>query len=397
MWRSLTRRGVLPKMVLSRSFCSSSRHLDAFRALSERGFVENSTAADMSEFLSSPRTIYLGIDPTASSLHLGNLVCLMALRHLQAAGHRPICLVGGATAMIGDPSGRSTERPLLDAAQVDENVAGITEDIRRVVDVADEDVVNNMHWYSGMSVVEYLREVGRHFRMGSMLSKESVRSRLDSQEGMSFTEFSYQTLQGYDFLHLHREKGCDIQIGGSDQWGNIIAGTDLVSRTVRKEVHGITIPLLLTASGEKFGKSAGNAVWMKPERTSPFQLYQYLLNTDDADVGKLLRLLTMKPVTEIDSLLAAHEAAPEAREAQRVLAAEVVEMLHGEEGVTTARRATDVLFSSQPLHEFDAESIKSAYDGVPRHRLSRADIGEGGLPIFKLAVESGACKSGGMF
>lgn len=296
--------------------------------------------------------------------------------------------VGGATGLIGDPSGRSSERNLLSIEQVAANKVGIQADLQRVLASDRMDLVDNADWYNGMSVVDFLRDVGKHFRVSAMLAKDSVRSRLESDQGISFTEFTYQVLQGYDFFHLHRQHGCSIQMGGSDQWGNITAGIDLISRVTGKhEVFGLTTPLLTTATGEKFGKSAGNAIWLNPKRTSPFKMYQYLLNTADADVVRLLHLLTFRSLNEIDDAKRTHEASKEERLAQRLLAADVTRIVHGQTGLDHALKATDVFFGRQSLHTVQASELLDIFDEMPHYKLPKSLITSStGLTLAELMV-----------
>ncbi|RHY32343.1 hypothetical protein DYB32_002691, partial [Aphanomyces invadans] len=268
--------------------------------------------------------VYCGFDPTASSLHVGNLVTVMALRHFQLAGIKPILLVGGATGMIGDPSMRSDERVMLTAEEVDANSRNLVNSLKNVLDFdcpkVGAEVANNMSWHGKISVVDWMRECGAYARVNAMLARDSVKRRLDADAGLSFLEFSYQLFQAYDFLHLHRHHNVVVQVGGSDQWGNIVAGCDLVRKAVGGEVYGVTVPLLTTANGEKFGKSAGNAVWLDSSKTSVYDFYQYFIRTDDADVATLLKTFTLLDVDEIDAIVADHAARPEDRRAQQILA-----------------------------------------------------------------------------
>ncbi|KAJ2758907.1 tyrosyl-tRNA synthetase, partial [Coemansia nantahalensis] len=377
-----------------------------------------------------PVAVYCGVDPTAESLHVGNMAALMGLLHFHLAGHRAIPLVGSATGMIGDPSGRSTERVALDQDVLARNIAGIEAQLkrffRRGTDYAlrrisgldasalqDVEVLHNATWYRGMGVLDFLGDVGRHARIGTMLARDSVRTRLQSPQGISFTEFSYQLLQAYDFWHLYRHHGCRIQLGGSDQWGNIVAGTDLIHRMTcgagrdgepagpaqtggaADPAFGLTIPLLTTASGEKFGKSAGNAIWLDEARTSPFDIYQFLVKTADSDVERLLGILTLLPLPQIRQTMEEHGRAPDRFGAQKLLAAEVTELVHGGAGLRQALCATEVLFgarTSDALRQFTGQDFGSAFAHDSRMvSVGRAAVA--GMTVSDIAVLVGACKS----
>ncbi len=323
---------------------------------------------------SGPVTFYYGVDPTADSLHAGNLIGLLVLRRFQEAGHRPIALAGGATGMIGDPSGRSDERNLLDAPTLAANVAGIKAQLSRFVDFGHANVpavmVDNADWTVPTTLVDFLRNVGKHFTINQMVAKESVRSRMSSEAGISFTEFSYMLLQANDFAHLHRVHGCLFQIGGSDQWGNITAGIDLIRRRFATTAHGLTWPLLTRADGSKFGKSMGDNIWLAPERTSPYRFFQYWINTDDRDLRRFLLQLTLLPVGEVDDILVAHEAAPERRLAQQRLAVEVTSIVHGEAAAESAQEASAVLFG-RASRDIPSPGVLATLDGeIPTARMS---------------------------
>ena len=318
--------------------------------LEQRGALDDVTdRAALEELLSKPgQSIYIGFDPTADSLHAGNLVPALMLSRFQRAGHRPIVLVGGSTGMIGDPSGRSSERPLMTPDLVRSNVEAIRAQLTRFVSFEGDNaaiVVNNYDWTAPVSYLDFLRDVGKHFTVNYMLAKESVRRRLEDREhGISYAEFSYMLLQAYDFLVLHDTQNCKIQGGGSDQWGNITAGAELIRKVRGGEAFGITFPLLTTASGEKFGKSAGNAIWLDPNRTSPYQFYQYWINTDDRDAARFLKLFTFLSLEEIDHLCS-HP--PEQRVPQKALAAEITRTVHGEAALAQAIKASEVLFGGE--------------------------------------------------
>lgn len=290
--------------------------------------------------------VYAGYDPTADSLHVGHIISIITLGHLQKAGLKPIAIVGGATGMIGDPSGRSEERPLLSEEQIQYNLGCLRETISGVLGDGVT-VVNNYEWFKNMTAIELLRNVGKHFRMGTMLAKDSVKSRLDSEGGMSFTEFSYQLLQGYDFNYLFEHHNCKIQLGGADQWGNITAGIDLIHRLHREEAYGFTVPLLTTAAGVKIGKSMGNAVWISAHREAPYQLYQWAMRLDDNDIEKMLRLLTYMPLKNVSEVVAEHLKKPEAREGHKVLATEITKLVHGEKAAESAKQTSQVLFGGK--------------------------------------------------
>ena len=312
-----------------------SNLLDTLRA---RHLFDDMTSPALEAALDHPMTVYAGFDPTSDSLQAGNYVTIMTLAHFQRAGHRVIALVGGATGLIGDPSGKSTERQLLTAETVERNLVGIRENLSRFLDFDPNSsnpaiMVNNHDWFGEMTFIGFLRDVGRYFRMGTMLGKESVRKRLEAEDGMSFTEFCYQIMQGYDFLHLHRTYGCTLQLGGSDQWGNITAGTELVRRVLGTEVFGMTFPLVCDSTGRKFGKSEGNAIYLDHRKTSYYDFYQFFLRSADADVIRYLKIFTFLPMERIAELEAALAAAPERREAQQVLAEEVTRAVPGESGL----------------------------------------------------------------
>lgn len=332
--------------------------------------IPEASSPDFARKLSSPQTVYCGFDPTAESLHIGNLLAIIALIHCQRAGHQPIALVGGATAHIGDPSGKTTDRDIISAETVERNILGLTENLERVFtnhavylwkdqrDLKDVKVLNNKSWYSELNVIDFLTSTGRYFRMNSMLNKHSVKSRLSSQAGMSFTEFTYQVFQAYDWLYLLKNHDCFIQIGGHDQYGNITAGMDLIDKVLKERTYGLTIPLITTAQGHKLGKSEGNAIWLDPLKTTPYELYQYFLNINDQDVGRFLKLFTFVPDKDIDSVLRNHKLEPDKRKAQKLLAEKVLILVHGEKGLEEAKRWTDVFFSNSPeplLHLSDTD------------------------------------------
>jgi tyrosyl-tRNA synthetase len=345
-----------------------------------------------------PRTLYAGFDPTANSLHVGHLVALMILRRFQQAGHRPIAVVGGATGMIGDPSGKSEERKLLSLEELRANVATIETQMASFLDFhrgADSALlVNNYDWISRFSYLEFLRDIGKNFPVNVMLTKDSVRARLErSDVGLSYTEFSYMLLQAYDFVHLHDHHSCELQVGGSDQWGNITAGIDLARRMRGVQLYGITTPLLTKSDGTKMGKTESGALWLSPERTSPYQFFQYWINIDDADAGKCLRYFTDLGRDEIESLDAARSQQPERRESQRRLAEEITRLVHGQAGLTKARRATEIFFGAE-ISELSDLELGEIFPDVPSQQLPRLTLAAG-MNIVDALVSAGLGKSKG--
>ncbi|HEY3287088.1 MAG TPA: tyrosine--tRNA ligase [Gemmatimonadaceae bacterium] len=321
---------------------------DFLSELTWRDLLYQQTEGAAAHFAADAVTAYCGFDPTAASLHVGNLVPIMGLVHLQRAGHRPIALVGGGTGMIGDPSGKASERQLLSLDEIDANVAGIRAQLERFLDFSGARgarMVDNGEWLRALRAVDFMRDVGKHFTINLMMQKDSVKSRLEG--GISYTEFSYMLLQAYDFLELHRRHGVTAQIGGSDQWGNITAGTELIRRTVQKEAHGVTLPLVTTTSGAKFGKSEAGAVWLDATRTSPYAFYQFWVNTEDADAVRFLKMFTLLEQDAIEALAAALAAAPHERAAQRRLASEVTAFVHGREAAALAEHVSRVIFDKR--------------------------------------------------
>ncbi|MDD4018919.1 MAG: tyrosine--tRNA ligase, partial [Kiritimatiellae bacterium] len=368
--------------------------LDTFKA---RFLFEDMTSPELVKALDKPLTVYAGFDPTNDSLQAGNFVTIMALAHLQRAGHTVIALVGGATGLIGDPSGKSKERNLLSAEQVERNLVGIKENLSRFIDFDPASanpaiLVNNYDWFKEFTFIDLLRDVGRYFRMGVMLSKDSVKKRMESEDGMSFTEFCYQILQGYDFLHLYKTYGCTLQLGGSDQWGNITAGTELVRRMCGEEVFGMTFPLVCDSTGKKFGKSEGNAVFLDARKTSYYDFYQFFLRTLDADVIRYLKIFTFLPFERIAELEQAVAAAPEKREAQQVLAKELTRTVHGEQGLAIAEKATDVLFGGS-LDGLAAADLEKIFANVASATLSADQVL--GKPAFEVIAAAGMVASKG--
>ncbi len=346
-----------------------------------------------------PRTVYAGFDPTADSLHLGHLVAVMILRRFQQAGHRPIALVGGATGMIGDPSGKSEERNLLSVEQLQANIAGMEKQLRRFLDFDCGEqsalLVNNHDWMGPFGYLDFLRDVGKHFPVNVMLTKDSVKSRLERTDaGLSYTEFSYMLLQAYDFVQLYDQYACELQVGGSDQWGNITAGIDLGRRLRSVQLYGMTCPLITKSDGTKMGKTESGALWLDPEKTSPYQFYQYWINLADADVGTCLRFFTDMERKDVESLEARHAEDPGRREAQRSLATELTRLVHGPEGVETAERATRIFFGEEISALSDAQ-LREIFADVPSHELSRGELEGDGLPVIDALATAGLAKSKG--
>ena len=338
-----------------------------------RGLIAQTTdEKELAKALEKPITLYIGFDPTAPSIHVGNLVVLLVLRRFQLAGHHPIALVGGATGLVGDPSGRNEERSLNSSEIVENWVNRIEAQVSSVLDFKAATnpavVVNNLDWTSPLSAIEFLRDIGKHFSVNQMLAKDSVANRLEG--GISYTEFSYQVLQAFDFLELFRRKNCTLQLGGSDQWGNIVAGLDLIRRVEGGSGHAVTVPLLTKADGTKFGKTAGGSVWLDPEMTSPYAFFQYWLNSDDKDVINFLKVFSFKPRAEIEALEKEHQENPGARAAHRALARELTALIHGEETTVRVEEAARALFGQGDLATLDETTLASALSELPRVTIS---------------------------
>ncbi len=369
--------------------------------LEARGLVHDVTHRQelASQLAAGPVTFYTGYDPTAPSLHLGNLVQIAVQARLQKAGHQPLVLVGGATGMIGDPSGKSEERQLLDEDSLRANVEAIRAQLSRFLDFGEGPtgavMVDNADWFRAIGYIEFLRTVGKHLTINYMMAKESVRARLeDREQGISYTEFSYMLLQAFDFVHLARERGCRLQVGGSDQWGNVTAGTELSRKLGGPQLFGLVTPLLLDASGQKMGKTAsGTRVWLDASRTSAYAFYQYFLNVDDADVPKLLRIFSWRPLEEIEALIARHAEAPQAREGQRTLADDLTRWVHGDEATRRAIGASQVMFggSLEALRDVDLEPLLG---DVPSTELSRGTLAAG-VGLTDLLAQTGLAASKG--
>jgi tyrosyl-tRNA synthetase len=373
---------------------------DIFEDLQWRGLIHQTTADELlPRWLSSgSRTVYAGFDPTADSLHVGSLLPLMMLRRFQKAGHRPIAIAGGATGMIGDPSGKSAERNLQTPEQLAANLAGIESQMRHVLDFecgeASAVLVNNNDWMSQFSYIEFLRDVGKNFPVNVMLGKESVKSRLSSEAGLSYTEFSYMLLQAYDFVHLHREHGCELQIGGSDQWGNVTAGIDLGRRMLGAQLYGMTCPLLTKTDGSKMGKTESGAIWLSAKRTSPYKFYQYWLNVADEDTGTCLRFLTELERSEIEALDESRVSAPQQRASQKKLAEELTRLIHGSAGLAAALQATEIFFGAE-IENLDDRQLIDIFADVPSCELPAAELSGEGLGLMDALVKSGLMKSNG--
>ena len=339
-----------------------------------RGAISQTTdRSELTKFLDGgQQSVYLGIDPTAPSIHLGNLVALTVLRRFQLAGHKPIALVGGATGLVGDPSGRNSERTLNDESVVSGWVERIHQQLEGFLDFAGKNaatMANNLDWTAPVSALTFLRDIGKHFSVNQMLAKESVSARLESG-GISYTEFSYQVLQAFDYLELNRRTGCGLQIGGSDQWGNIVAGVDLIRRVSGKTAHALTIPLMTKADGTKFGKTAAGAIWLDPKMTSPYAFFQFFLNSDDRDVERLLKAFSFKSHVELENLFDSLKTNPGAREAHRELAKEVTTLVHGEVECAKAESAAKALFGHSEIRELDLPTLESALQELPKTEIA---------------------------
>jgi tyrosyl-tRNA synthetase len=374
---------------------------DLLAELSWRGLLYQHTEALGEALARGPVSGYCGFDPTAPSLHVGNLVPVMGLVHLQRAGHRPVALVGGGTGMIGDPSGKAAERQLNTREKVEENVRGIRAQLERFLDFSGPTgavLRDNAEWLLSLGAVSFMRDVGKHFTVNQMLQKESVQSRLGSESGISYTEFSYMLLQAYDYLELHRRDGVTLQLGGSDQWGNITAGISLVRRIESWIVHGLTLPLVTTAAGTKFGKSEAGAVWLDPALTSPYKFYQFWVNADDRDVPSYLRFFTLRPRDEVEALERAAVEHPERREAQQALAREVTGRVHGEEAARAAEEVSGLLFGKGDPAALSPTAVDALRGEVPFAEVPFAEVrdaGGEGLDVLELFVAAGLVASRG--
>jgi len=364
--------------------------------LSWRGMIHDRMPGLEEQLAKELTTAYVGIDPTADSLHIGHLVGVMMLKHFQVSGHKPIVLVGGATGMIGDPSGKSQERNLLDEPTLRHNQECLKKQLAKFLDFESDalnaaEMVNNYDWMSTFSFLDFIRDIGKHITVNYMMAKDSVKKRLDSDDGsgMSFTEFTYQLVQGTDFLHLYQTKNCKLQMGGSDQWGNITTGTELIRRKTGGEAFALTCPLIKKADGTKFGKTESGNVWLDPDRTSPYKFYQFWLNASDEDAQKFIKIFTLLSREEVDSLVKKHLEAPHLRLLQKCLAQEVTCMVHSEEAYHTSVEASEILFgkgTEESLKKLDEETFLSIFEGVPQFHLSAGELAQG-INIIDLLAE----------
>ena len=365
-----------------------------------RGLVADCTdAAELAKRLASPVTLYCGFDPTADSLHVGNLVPLLALRRFQLLGHHPIAVAGGATGLVGDPSGKTSERQLLTPEVLAHNIARVKEQLKKLLDFDTKTnparLVDNASWTKDVSFLDFLRDIGKHFSVNQMVAKESVRARMEDREvGISYTEFSYMLLQAFDFLVLCRDHNCELQIGGSDQWGNITAGIDLTRKKLGKIVFGLTLPLITNADGTKFGKTEAGAIWLDPRRTSVYRFYQFWINTDDRDAIRYLKYFTFLSKEEIEALEKKHAENPGAREAHQALAKAVTDLIHGPNATTEAIRASEILFGGE-LKGIAESTFNEIVGEVPTKEIEKSKLDSAGLPLVELLVHSGLCPSKG--
>ncbi|HIZ15804.1 MAG TPA: tyrosine--tRNA ligase [Candidatus Tidjanibacter faecipullorum] len=360
-----------------------------------RGMVHDMIPGTEDYLKEGMATAYLGFDPTADSLHIGHLVGVMILKHFQRCGHRPVVLIGGATGMIGDPSGKSLERNLLDEATLRHNQEAIRNQLSRLIDFDTQApnaavLVNNYDWMKDMGFLEFIRDIGKHITVNYMMAKDSVKKRFNGEgDGMSFTEFTYQLVQGYDFMQLYRRYNCRLQLGGSDQWGNITTGVELIRRIDNGQVYGMTCPLIKKADGTKFGKTESGNVWLDARYTSPYKFYQFWLNVSDEDAKSYIKIFTFLGREEIEALIAEHEAAPHERKLQKTLARELTCMIHSEADYERAVEASSILFggaTADALHRLDGETLLQVFEGVPQYTVPRSAI-EAGVPILDLCVE----------
>jgi tyrosyl-tRNA synthetase len=367
--------------------------------LTWRGMIHDIMPGTEEALLKQHSSGYIGFDPTADSLHVGHLVQIMTLVHFQRAGHKPFALVGGATGMVGDPSGKSQERNLLDADTLNHNVACVKSQLEKFLDFSGEnaaEMVNNYDWFQNMSFLDFIRDVGKHITVNYMLSKDSVKKRLET--GMSFTEFSYQLVQGYDFYHLNLYHNCIVQMGGSDQWGNIVTGTELIRRKSGGEAYAVTTPLIKKADGTKFGKTEGGSVWLDPEKTSPYQFYQFWLNSSDADSVNYIRIFTLRSKEEIEALEAEHNEAPHLRILQKAIAEDITTRVHGAEALQAAIAASNILFgksTSDDLKSLSEKDFFSVFEGVPQATISREEFGNGISIVEAMAAKTNFLASNG--
>ena len=365
-----------------------------------RGMIHDIMPGTEEALLKKVSAGYIGFDPTADSLHVGHLVQIMTLVHFQRAGHKPYALVGGATGMVGDPSGKSQERNLLDADTLNHNVASVRKQLEAFLDFncgeTSAEMVNNYDWFQNMSFLDFIRDVGKHISVNYMMAKDSVKKRLET--GMSFTEFSYQLVQGYDFYHLNKHHNCILQLGGSDQWGNIVTGTELIRRKAGGEAYAVTTPLIKKADGTKFGKTESGSVWLDPEKTSPYAFYQFWLNASDADAANYIRIFTLKSKEEIEAIETEHAEAPHLRALQKAVAEDITTRVHGAAALQTAIAASNILFGKSTAEDLRALSEKdffAVFEGVPQASISLSDFGTGLSIVDALAAKTNFLSSNG--
>ncbi len=367
-----------------------------------RGMIHDIMPGTEEQLAKGQTTAYVGIDPTADSLHVGHLVSVMMMKHFQMAGHKPIFIIGGATGMIGDPSGKSQERNLLDEETIHRNMDAIKGQLSRFIDFNSEAsnaamMLNNYDWMKEFSFLGFIRDIGKHITVNYMMAKDSVKKRLGAEaaQGMSFTEFTYQLVQGYDFLYLRKNHGCMLQMGGSDQWGNITTGVELIRRKEGLDAYALTWPLMTKSDGKKFGKTESGNIWLDPRRTSPYKFYQFWLNTTDEDAAKYVKIFTILPPAEIDALIAEHQQAPHLRKLQKTLAKEVTCLIHGEEAFDSALEASQILFgnaTSETLRKIDEATFLAVFDGVPQFEIKKSDL-DAGIPVVDFLAEKTAVMS----
>lgn len=374
--------------------------MDLLQELRWRGMLQDITPGTEDQFKKEMTTAYIGFDPTADSLHIGSLVPILLLVHLQKTGHKPIALVGGATGMVGDPSGKSEERNLLSEEQLEKNLEGIKKQLSRFLDFDPSkknaaEMVNNYDWFKAISFIEFLRDAGKHITVNYMMSKDSVKKRFDAGAGISYTEFAYQLMQGYDFYWLYQHKNCKVQMGGSDQWGNIVTGTELIRRKAGGEAFAFTCPLITKADGGKFGKTEQGNVWLGPNKTTPYQFYQFWLNATDADAEKWIKIFTFLPQHEIEQLLEKHQSNPGARELQKVLGREVTSFVHGQEEYLKAIETTEKLFTNQnaPAENLSVEDLEGM-EGVIKFNYEGNKV-KSGVDVVTFLAEAGIFSSKG--
>ncbi len=382
--------------------CRNFLEMDIVAALKWRGMIQDIMPGTEEQLKKEPTTCYIGFDPTADSLHIGSLVPILLLYHLQQAGHKPLALVGGATGMVGDPSGKSEERNLLNEETLQKNVAGVKKQLEKYLDFDPSknncaEIVNNYDWFKGLGFIDFLRDVGKHITVNYMMAKDSVKKRIEGDTGISYTEFAYQLMQGYDFYWLYKNRNCKLQMGGSDQWGNITTGTELIRRKASGEAFAFTCPLITKADGGKFGKTEKGNVWLDPEKTSPFQFYQFWLNAADADAEKWIKIFTLIDRVEIDHLIQEHAKDPGARLLQKRLAEAITTFVHGEKECQSAQQTTEQLFGKKDelnLKEMDEASLLQAMEGVPVHNIASSIISNG-IDVISFLADTGIFPSKG--